>query len=174
MDFPLAELSVNRSLHHLKDGRTIIKPPKTDKARRRIALPPSASIVLEEHRQQQAMVRSIQGKGLADSDLVFSQPDGRHLLPDSISHAWSKLVPALGLKVRLHDLRHTHASLMLKAGIHPKIVQERLGHSSISITLDTYSHMMPGSQQEAAARFEEVLRSKRMARPETRQWQIAK
>jgi integrase len=63
-----------------------------------------------------------------------------------------------GVKViRLHDARHTHASLMLKQGIHPKVVQERLGHSTISVTLDTYSHVMPGLQEAAAKRFDEAL-----------------
>ena len=61
--------------------------------------------------------------------------------------------------IRLHDARHTHASLMLKQGIHPKIVQERLGHSTIAITLDTYSHVTPGLQEAAANRFDEVLTS---------------
>ena len=66
-----------------------------------------------------------------------------------------------GLKViRSHDARHSHASLMLKQGIHPKVVQERLGHSSISITLDTYSHVAPGLQEAAAKRFDEAFSSK--------------
>jgi integrase len=73
-------------------------------------------------------------------------------------HAWTKLANRVGLKgIRLHDARHTHASLMLKQGVHPKIVQERLGHASIQITLDTYSHVAPGLQQAAANRFDEVV-----------------
>jgi len=68
----------------------------------------------------------------------------------------------MGMKgLRLHDARHTHASLMLKQGIHPKIVQERLGHASIQITLDTYSHVAPGLQEAAANRFDEILTLKR-------------
>ena len=69
--------------------------------------------------------------------------------------------PNCGLKViRFHDARHSHASLMLKQGAHPKIVQERLGHSSISITLDTYSHVAPGLQEAAANRFDEAITTK--------------
>jgi integrase len=95
---------------------------------------------------------------LSDADLVFSQYDGKPLLPDSITHAWHKLAIRCGLKgIRLHDARHTHASLMLKQGIHPKIVQERLGHSLIQITLDTYSHVAPGLQEAAANRFDDIL-----------------
>jgi integrase len=78
-----------------------------------------------------------------------------------ITHAWHRLAIRCGLKgIRLHDARHTHASLMLKQGIHPKIVQERLGHSSIQITLDTYSHVAPGLQEAAVKRFDELLTRK--------------
>jgi len=95
---------------------------------------------------------------LTDDDFVFSQIDGKPLLPDSITHAWMVLARRCGLKgIRLHDARHTHASLMLKQGIHPKIVQERLGHASIKMTLDTYSHIIPGLQQAAANRFDELI-----------------
>ena len=102
--------------------------------------------------------RAMLGIPLTDDDLIFSQPDGKPLRPDSITHAWTKLVRRIGLKgIRLHDARHSHASLMLKAGIHPKIVQERLGHASIQITLDTYSHVVPGLQEAAANRFDELV-----------------
>ena len=95
---------------------------------------------------------------LTDNDLVFSHYDGSPLLPNSVTHAWIKLVRRCGLKgIRLHDTRHTHASLLLKQGVHPKIVQERLGHGSIQITLDTYSHVAPGLQQAAAAKFDDIV-----------------
>jgi len=80
---------------------------------------------------------------LTDEDLVFPKIDGKPLLPDSITHAWMNLARRAGLKgVGLHDARRTHASIMLKQGTHPKIVQERLDHDSIQITLDTYSHVV--------------------------------
>ena len=106
--------------------------------------------------------RLVLGITLADNGLVFSQLDGRPLLPNTVTHTWIKLVRRIGLQgIRLHDARHSHASLMLKAGIHPKIVQERLGHASIQITLDTYSHVAPGLQEAAANRFEELVTLKR-------------
>ncbi|MFC1966270.1 tyrosine-type recombinase/integrase [Chloroflexota bacterium] len=84
--------------------------------------------------------------------------DGSPLLPKSVTHAWIKLVRRCGLHgIRLHDARHTHASLLLKQGVHPKIVQERLGHGSIQITLDTYSHVAPGLQQAAANKFDDIV-----------------
>jgi len=158
LDLILGQISVNRSLHHLHDKSLIFRAPKTAKGRRTIALPPSAILVLKEHRKKQEATRLMLGTRLEESDLVFSQLDGRPLLPDTISHAWAKLIQRVGLKnIRLHDARHSHASLMLKQGIHPKIVQERLGHASIQITLDTYSHVAPGLQEAAAVRFDEAL-----------------
>ncbi|HUV44548.1 MAG TPA: site-specific integrase, partial [Dehalococcoidales bacterium] len=72
--------------------------------------------------------------------------------------AWGNMAKACGLPpIRFHDARHTHASLMLKQGIHPKVVQERLGHSTIAVTLDTYSHVAPGIQAAAAEKFDEAL-----------------
>jgi len=119
---------------------------------------PSAILVLKEHYEKQKLERAMLGIPLTDDDLVFSHLDGSPLLPDSVTHAWIKLVRRTGLKsIRLHDARHSHASLMLKQGVHPKIVQERLGHASIQITLDTYSHIAPGLQQAAAKRFDEAF-----------------
>ena len=98
------------------------------------------------------------GIPLKDDDLVFSHLEGKPLLPNTVTHAWIKLVRRVGLKpIRLHDARHSHASLLLKQGVHPKVVCERLGHSSIQITLDTYSHVAPGLQEAAAARFDEAF-----------------
>ena len=98
------------------------------------------------------------GKPLTPADLVFSHPDGTPLRPDSVTRAFRTIARSLGLNgVRLHDLRHAHATLMLRQGVHPKIVSERLGHSSVAITLDTYSHVLPGLQEAAARRFEEGL-----------------
>jgi integrase len=98
------------------------------------------------------------GIPLKDDDLVFSTLEGKPIRPNTITRAWTILAARAGLKViRLHDARNTHASLMLKQGIHPKIVQERLGHSSIAITLDTYSHVSQELQEVAAKRFDEAF-----------------
>jgi len=91
-------------------------------------------------------------------DLVFSQPDGKPLRPNTVSRALQEIARSIGLRgVRLHDLRHAHATVLLQQGVHPKIVQERLGHSSVATTLDIYSHVLPGLQEAAARRFDEGL-----------------
>lgn len=106
------------------------------------------------------------GITLKDDDLVFSQLDGIPLRPNTITRVWQTIAKRAGVKpIRLHDARHTHASLMLKQGIHPKIVQERLGHSTIAMTLDTYSHVTPGLQQAAAESFDRLLNHEREKQP---------
>ncbi len=158
IDLLLCQLSVTRTIHQLHTGKIIFGQPKTGKSRRVVSLSPSTSLVLKEHQDQQVKIRESLGLTLADDDLVFCKYDGNPLLPDSITHAWARLAKRTGLKgIRLHDARHTHASLMLKQGVHPKIVQERLGHASITITLDTYSHVAPGLQQAAANRFDDIV-----------------
>jgi integrase len=158
VDFALSQVYVSRSLHRLRGGNVVFRPTKTAKGRRAIALPPSSIMSLGEHRKKQERDRAMLGISLTDDDLVFAHLDGKPLLPDSVTHAWTKLVRHTGLKgIRLHDARHSHASLMLKQGIHPKIVQERLGHANIAVTLDTYSHVSPGLQEAAAKRFDEAF-----------------
>jgi integrase len=162
VDFTLSQVYINRSLHHLKDGSYVFTQPKSAKSRRTIALPPSAILLLKEHYEKQKLERAMLGIPLSDDDLLFSTPEGKPLRPNTITRAWTILAARTGLKViRFHDARHTHASLMLKQGIHPKVVQERLGHASIQITLDTYSHVAPGLQQAAAEGFDRMLTHKK-------------
>ncbi len=162
VDLTLGQISVNKGLHRLHDGKFVSTQPKTAKGRRTIALPPSASLTLGEHRENQQRTQLALGRIVNESDLVFPQLDGSPLLPDTVSQAWRRLTERCGLKgIRLHDARHSHASLLLKQGIHPKVVQERLGHASIQMTLDTYSHVAPGLQEAAATRFDDLMISKR-------------
>ena len=132
------------------------RPPKTVKSRRLLALTPSLAQVLRQHRREWEAQLGTLGVESADHSLVFCRADGRPYLPDTITQVWTRLARKVGLKgVRLHDVRHTHATLMLQRGVHPKIVQERLGHASIQHTLDIYSHVTPGLQEAAALRFDE-------------------
>jgi integrase len=152
VDLLLCQAHITRSLHYLKTGEIVFRAPKTTRARRMVSLPPSSACLLQEHKDK----REAQlGMTLKEDDLIFSDREGKPLLPDTISHAWAKLVKRAGLEhIRLHDARHTHASLLLKQSVHPKIVQERLGHATISTTLDLYSHVSPGLQEAAAIGFD--------------------
>jgi len=158
VDLLLSQISVSRSIHQLRDGSYIFRQPKSAKGRRTVALSPSATQVLQEHREKTTIERLLNSSPLKDSDLVFSKNDGSPIRPDTITRAWSDLARKCGISAsRLHDARHSHASIMLKMGVHPRIVQERLGHSTIAITLDTYSHIAPGLQEAAAKRFDDAL-----------------
>ena len=106
------------------------------------------------------------GTPLTQDDLVFSTPDGKPLRPNTVTRAWTMLAAKVGVKpIRLHDARHTHATLMLKQGVHPNIVQERLGHSTIEMTLDVYSHVTPGLQEAAAETFDRLFNPERKSEP---------
>ena len=110
------------------------------------------------YRADQELLRIQLGVTLNSDDFVFISPDGTPVTPNAVTLAFKRIIKKAGLKdIRLHDLRHTHATLMLKAGVHPKVVSERLGHASIGITLDIYSHVMPGMQEAAAEKFDRVF-----------------
>lgn len=113
---------------------------------------------LHAHRARQEAERRYAGDVWTDTGYVFVRDDGRPVDPDRITHLFGVAVSACGLpRIRLHDLRHTAATLALGAGVHPKVVSERLGHSSIAITLDTYSHVLPSMQEDAAAKMGSIL-----------------
>lgn len=134
------------------DGTVSAGPTKTRRGRRLIALDPTTVAALRAHRKTQTEYRLMLGQGYRDSGLVFCLADGTPLHPDAVTSRFRHRVKEAGLPwIKLHGLRHTHATLMLRAGVHPKVVQERLGHSSIAITLDTYSHAIPAMQEDAAS-----------------------
>jgi integrase len=113
---------------------------------------------LKARRMAQIRERLVRRRAYLDNDLVFNHEEGSPLHPDWFTEQFEAHMHAAGLPpIRLHDLRHTHATLALAAGVHLKVVQERLGHSSISVTLDTYSHAIPALQEEAAAKVSRLL-----------------
>jgi integrase len=126
--------------------------PKTAKGRRQVALDAGTITALRAHRTRQLEERLAVGAGYVDQDLVVAMPDGQPVHPKTMSYWFTLEIKRLGLpRIRLHDLRHTHATLALIAGVHPRVVQERLGHANVSITLDTYSHVDLDMQAAAAA-----------------------
>jgi integrase len=151
VDLGRARIAVRRSLVTV-GHEVVVSEPKTAKGRRSVALDPATVAGLKAWRKHQAAERLAWGPVWTDSGLVFTREDGRPLHPREVTRAFSRYVLAAGLPViRLHDLRHTHATLALAAGVHPKVVQERLGHANIAITLDTYSHAVPALEEQAAA-----------------------
>src|SRR5207248_10877525 len=96
----------------------------------------------------------------------ITQADGSPLQPNSLTHEWVRLLSSTSLpRIRFHDLRHAHATHLLSSGVHPKVASERLGHSKVGITLDLYSHVLPGMQEDAVARVDEALRAAINSRP---------
>lgn len=125
---------------------------KTARSRRTLDLDPATVAVLKAHRRAQREQRMLIGSGYRDDGYVFAQPDGRFWHPDVITRAFDTASRRAHVpQIRLHDLRHTHACHLLMANVNVKVVSERLGHSSVSFTLDTYGHVMPGQQKDAAA-----------------------
>lgn len=121
--------------------------PKTDRSRRVVALDATTCGLLAERRGR----RTEGAAGIDEHALVFSTDDGKPIHPALFSYYFQRRVRLSGVRrIRLHDLRHTHATHALRAGVHPKVVSERLGHSTVMITLDTYSHVLPSMQREAA------------------------
>ncbi len=130
----------------------VVSEPKTAKGRRVIALDPGTVEVLKAQAARQLDEQREWDDAWVESGLVFTAENGTALDPESVSRYWRQAVKKSILPtIRLHDLRPTHATLALQAGIHPKVVSERLGHAAVSITLDTYSYAIPAMQEEAAA-----------------------
>jgi integrase len=150
VDLARARVGVRRSLVTV-GHQVVVSEPKTAKGRRSVALDPATVATLKAWRRHQTAERLAWGPAWTDAGLVFTREDGRPLHPREVTRAFTRHVLAAELPIiRLHDLRHTHATLALAAGVHPKIVQERLGHANIAITLDTYSHAVPALEEQAA------------------------
>jgi integrase len=159
LDLDEGRASIRQTIIAIKHTVTI-GTPKTAKGRRTVTLDTGTVAALREHRKRQAAERLLMGAGWTDNDLVFCHPDGTMLHPERFSRGFLETVARIGLpRIRLHDLRHGWATMALQAGIHPKVVQERLGHANISITLDTYSHVTAGLHEEAAEQVAALFRT---------------
>lgn len=128
--------------------------PKTSSSVRSISLDPATAKALRSWRVQQAQEKLSLGPGYDDQGLVVCREDGTPSWPRTFSRSFESHAKAAGLpKIRLHDLRHTHVSLLIQAGVSMKVIQERLGHSSIVVTMDTYGHLAPQMAADAADQF---------------------
>jgi integrase len=152
IDMVAGTVMVRRTLR-IKRGRVIVTPPKSSKGKRLVEMPQMAMDVLQDHRKR------MMAEGHAGCEWVFCNTVGTPIDKNNlVRRSYKPLLKRAGVpERRFHDLRHTHATLMLLQGEHPKVVQERMGHATIGMTLDTYSHVMPGMQRGAADRLGDLF-----------------
>ncbi len=159
-DFAGDKIQLQRSLSWSNNGDWELCEPKTARARRVVVLPPSTTLALQAHRKQQAQERLSAGPNWQPLDLVFANSTGGPLEWRIIARRYFKpllIAAKLPANIRPYDLRHTCATLLLASGENVKVVSERMGHSSASLTLDVYSHTLPDMQQGAANKLQEIL-----------------
>lgn len=151
--------TVRRALIRMAKGEWYFGEPKTKGSYRTIPLPPTLVSELRSHRKNQLEARMKLGAAWEDNDLVFPSEIGTPLTHSNLTRVFKRVLKRASIRtsLRLYDLRHTQATLLLKAGVHAKIVSERLGHSTTALTLDVYSHVLPSMQAEAADHLEEML-----------------
>jgi integrase len=160
VDLVTCQISVVEALEQTKAGLRF-KSPKSGKGRT-VALSLTVVDELRAHRLRRAQELLRLGTRLSDDDLVIGHPDGSIVSPIYISQLWARTIKKSRLaRLRFHDLRHAHATHMLANGVHPKVASERLGHSKVGITLDLYSHVIPGMQEDAAAMVDRALSAAR-------------
>lgn len=159
VDLQRRQLAVQRTLTRGRDGKWAVRDgAKTTSGRRPIALPTSCVEALQRHKVAQLERRMKLGPGWPNEDLVFDRGDGLAINPSVLVREFEREARRLKLpRIRFHDLRHTAATFMLTNGDHPKVVSERLGHASVRITLDLYSHVLPDTQRASADRLDEAL-----------------
>jgi integrase len=157
LDLEAGTLRVRAALQRV-NGKLQLVEPKTDRSRRTIALPQSAIVSLRKHRVRQMQERLLAGSRWEETGLVFTTTIGTPIDPRNVTRHFKNVLKKGALsEKRFHDLRHTCASLLLVQGVHPRVVMEVLGHSQISMTMDTYSHVMPVLQRHAAAQIDALL-----------------
>ena len=158
VDLEKGALSVRRGLHRVGGQGLVYEEPKADRSRRTVALPAPLVEALQAHRAAQLEERIAAGPLWQNHDLVFAQPNGRPIERKSDWRSWKALLREADVReVRLHDGRHTAATLLLSEGVHPRVVMEVLGHAQMRTTTDTYSHVMPALGRDAADRMGSAL-----------------
>jgi integrase len=171
VDFVGRKLTISRALHRTRRPKAegdpdqewfTMRAPKTRGSRRTIELPLVTIEALERHRRAQqadpSVASDLMTRDSIARDLVFATRSGRPLDTSNVLHHFQRLLKNAGLpQIRFYDLRHTHASLLIAQGVHPKKIAERLGHASIKLTMDTYGHLFDGSDRESAERMQKLF-----------------
>jgi integrase len=157
VDFEGGSLTVRKALQRI-DGALRLVEPKTTRSRRTVAMSSVVAAALRQHRTRQLAERLAAGAEWRDSGLVFTSSLGAAIDGSNVTHRLHRLLADAGLpQMRFHDLRHACASLLMAQGVHPRVVMETLGHSQIGLTMNTYSHVLPSLQRDAADRIGALL-----------------
>ena len=167
IDLEKGTATIQRALvWYRKGGGWHFGQPKTSTSRRTIPFPLSIVEELKAHRIKQLEERLKRGAAWQNNNLVFPSEVGSPLLPRNLFRVFKRTLKSAEIResLRLYDLRHTTATLLLQAGINPKVVSERLGHSTITLTLDVYSHVLPTMQQDASDQLEAMIFKKTNAK----------
>jgi integrase len=168
VDLDVGKVTISRSLHRTKRRRDPDNPepwfelrhPKTTGSRRTLDIPPVTVDALRDHQARQREQRLLAGASWQEQKLIFTTRTGTPVDTTNILHQFQQILKIAGLaKMRFYDLRHTHASLLIAEGAHPKKIAERLGHASIKLTMDLYGHLFEGSDKESADRMQRIFGS---------------
>jgi integrase len=161
IDFKTRSLYVRRSVNRIGKFGIVESEPKTQRSRRKITLPAFVIDILKQHQEHQQEMRTKAGMQWRETGIVFCNIYGGYLESSNLHDAFKGLLEKAELpNVRFHDLRHSAATILLGMGVHPKIVQELLGHSTISMTMDIYSHVLPSMQQEMMDKLDDLFKGK--------------
>lgn len=157
VDFSAKTISIHEN-RVMADGKAITKKPKTTAGIRTVSVGGEVLAALSEAKLKYFNDRAAMGKRFKDEGYIIRQEDGSPYRPDSLTQKWERFTKQHNLPhIRLHDLRHSNATALIQAGVSPKVVQKRLGHSDISVTLNTYTHVLPSMDQEAATKMDNII-----------------
>jgi integrase len=159
IDLNEGSVYVRRTISRIGKFGLVESEPKTQRSKRKIALPSFVVAMLQQHRHHQLVMREKAGDAWQERDIVFCNRHGGYIEPANLFTDFKRLLEQASLpNIRFHDLRHSAASFLAKLNVHPKIVQEILGHSTISMTLDIYSHMFPSTHREAMGKLNDLFK----------------
>lgn len=158
INFEKQTVKIKESLAYTKEHGLIFTTPKTSNSFREVVIPTSLIELLQELKTEQYEMKQRMGTSYQNFNLIVCTTDGKPVHPRNLVRTFDRLIKKAGIKkISIHDLRHTNATLLMKQGINPKIVSERLGHANVSITLDIYSHTDLDMQIETVAKLERML-----------------
>ena len=157
IDFDARVLTVERTMHYVPGRGYLWGEPKSRGSRRVLSIPETTALVLRAHRERRHAELMQLGIPVLPGDQVVSQADGRLMKPNGLSHGFKRVATRAGFDLRFHDLRHTHATLLLSAGTPMPVVKDRMGHQSIATTVDTYGHVVASADVEASATFDSLV-----------------